>query len=142
MDDGPLGGRIVLVAASEDRVERLVQALRDRGATPIPFPTVRLAPPADASALDRAIRAWASYDWVVFTSTHGVDAVVNRARVLGVNLSRLHGKIAAVGPATKGQLEAAGLPVHVMPDEFLTDAIPDNRFVVARSGIQAMAPCP
>ncbi|MEK6988269.1 MAG: uroporphyrinogen-III synthase [Candidatus Thermoplasmatota archaeon] len=125
MHEAPLVGRTFLVAASEDRTDRLVEALRAQGATAIPFPTVRLVPPADIAAMDRALLRWNTYDWIVFTSTHGVDAIVERARDLTVPLSRLQGRIAAVGPATKAALEAVGLPVHVVPDEFLTDAIPD-----------------
>jgi uroporphyrinogen-III synthase len=122
----PLDGHTVLVAASESRAKRLAQGLRDLGADAIPFPTVRITPPADVQVLDQAIRTWASYDWIVFTSTHGVDAVVDRARVLGIDLPLGAGRLAAVGPATRARLETAGLHVDSMPDEFLTDAIPDS----------------
>ncbi len=121
----PLDGRTVLVAASEERTEKIVNALRAEGATPIPFPTVRIVPPKDLAALDRALRAWHRYDWIVFTSTHGVESVVERARTLGLALRPVSGRIAAVGPATKAAVEAAGLPVHVVPEEFLTEAIPE-----------------
>jgi uroporphyrinogen-III synthase len=125
MAPGPLGGRTVLVAASDPIVARLAGALRDRGASVVPFPTIRLTPPADPSSLDDAIRRWSSYDWVAFTSSRAVDAVVDRARALGIDLSQSPGRIAAVGPVTRARLLAAGLPVHAVPDEFLTDAIPD-----------------
>jgi uroporphyrinogen III methyltransferase / synthase len=120
-----LGGRTVLVAASAPLVARLTGALNDRGATVVPCATVRLTPPADLSALDATIRRWPSYDWVVFTSARAVDAVVDQARALRIDLSRFRGKIAAVGPATRARLRSAGLQVHAVPDEFLTDAIPD-----------------
>jgi len=123
MASGSLSGRVVVVAASEDRVQRLARGLREKGATVIPFPTVRLIPPRDLGALDRALRAWPSYDWAIFTSAHGVEAVVTRAKELGLDLRRPRGKIAAVGPATKRALEDAGLPVDAVPDEFLTDRI-------------------
>ncbi len=119
-----LAGCRVLVAASEDRTDRLVAALRAEGAIPIPFSTVRVVPPNDLAALDRALGRWPDYDWVVFTSTHGVDAIVERLRFLRVPMPAIGPKVAAVGPATKAAAEAAGLPVHAMPDEFLTDAIP------------------
>lgn len=119
----PLEGRTILVAASEDHVPELVAALRERGATAIPFPTVRIVPPADPAPLDDAIRRWRLYDWVVFTSTNGVEAVVSRARALGVDLPRQIAAIAAVGPATKAAAEAAGLPVRAMPEEYVTDGI-------------------
>lgn len=119
----PFAGRTVVVAASEGRVEKLAAELRHRGASVLTFPTVRLVPAEDSEPLDRALRGWTRYDWIVFTSTHGVDSVVQRAKSLGVDLRRIRGRIAAVGPATKATLEAAGLPVSVVPDEFLTDRI-------------------
>lgn len=123
MASGPLAGRTVLVATSEDRAQSLAASLRGLGAKAVPFPTVRLVPPKDLGPLDRALRAWSSFDWVVFTSTHGVEAVVGRARALGVDLRRFHGRIAAVGPATRASLIAARLPVHAVPREYLTDEI-------------------
>ncbi len=119
----PLAGRTVLVVASEERVERLTTLLRARGANVISFPTVRIVPPGDPGPLDRALARWASYDWVVFTSTNGVDAVARRARALRANLRARAVRIAAVGSATKDAAEAAGMTVHAMPDDFLTDAI-------------------
>ena len=121
----PLRGRTCVVAASEDRVQRLQGELESRGARVIPFPTVRLVPPKDLAALDQALLTWPTYDWIVFTSTHGVEAVVARARELRLDLLRLRGRIAAVGPATRKAAEAAGLPVHAVPEEFLTDRIAD-----------------
>jgi len=123
MGEVPLRGRTFLVAASEDLVARLVQAVRERGGHAIPFPTVRVVPPADYADLDRGIRRWPTMEWVVFTSAHGVEAVVDRARTLRVDLSRFQGRVAAVGPATRAAAEAAGLRVSVVPHEFLTDAI-------------------
>lgn len=123
MGELPLRGRTFLVAASEDLVDKLAQAVRERGGQAIPFPTIRIIPPADSADLDRGIRMWPVLDWVVFTSAHGVEAVVERAKALGVDLSRFRGSVATVGPATQTAAEAAGLPVSVVPDEFLTDAI-------------------
>ena len=118
-----LEGRTVLVAASEERVDALANSLRAAGADAIPFPTVRIEPPGDPTRFDEALRGWRSYDWVVFTSTNGVDAVASRAGKLRLDLPSRPPRIAAVGPATKAAAEAAGFPVDAMPEEFLTDAI-------------------
>ena len=101
----------------------LGDALAKEGASVIRFPTVRIVPPADLAPLDGALRAWASYDWVVFTSAHGVDAVAIRARELHISLRNTRGRIAAVGPVTRAALQRSGLPADVMPPEYLTDEI-------------------
>ena len=76
MSDG-LRGRTVLLVGTESRVAALERRLGESGATVVPFPTVRTAPPANPDPLDRALRRWRSYDWVVFTSSNGVDHVVS-----------------------------------------------------------------
>jgi len=123
MDELPLRGRTFLVVTSEDLVDRVVRSVRDKGGRAIPFPTIRVIPPKDYAALDRGLRIWRTLDWVVFTSAHGVEAVVKRSKALGVEPTPFPGIVAAVGPATKAAAEAAGLSVSSMPDEFLTDAI-------------------
>src|SRR5712691_76729 len=123
MDDLPLRGQTFLVATSEDLAGKVARAVREKGGHAIPFPTVRVIPPKDYADLDRGLRLWRTLDWVIFTSAHGVEAVVDRSRALGVDLAVFRGNVAAVGPATKVAAEAAGLAVSVVPDEFLTDAI-------------------
>jgi len=123
MDDLPFRGQTFLVATSEDLVDKVARAVREKGGQAISFPTIRLVPPKDYADLDRGLGLWRTLDWVVFTSAHGVEAVVNRSKALGVDLATFHGNVATVGPATKEAAEAAGLPVSLVPDEFLTDAI-------------------
>ncbi|MGQ0796732.1 MAG: uroporphyrinogen-III synthase [Methanobacteriota archaeon] len=123
MESGLLAGKTVLVVASEERTVRLAEMLQARGALAIPFPTVRIVPPQDPGALDEAVRRWCAFDWVVFTSSNGVDAVVARAKALAIDLTAGSAKIAAVGPATKAAAESAGLAVRAMPEEYLTDEI-------------------
>ncbi len=123
MNEGPLAGRTILVAGSEDRVPVLSDALAQAGASVIPFPTVRITPPQDLGPLDDALRDWGSFDWVVFTSAHGVEAVAERARHLHIALRNTKGRIAAVGPVTRAALQRNGLPADVMPAEYLTDKI-------------------
>lgn len=122
-DEKPLTGRTILVAGSEDRVPRLCEALQAQGASTVPFPTIQIVPPADFAPLDASLREWATFDWIVFTSAHGVEAVADRARVLHVNLRNTRARIAAVGPVTRAALERNGLPVDAVPREYITDAI-------------------
>lgn len=89
----------------------------------VPFPTVRIVPPKDLGPLDEALRSWASFDWIVFTSAHGVAAVADRARALHLDLRKTRCRIAAVGPVTRAALQGNGLPADIVPTEYLTDAI-------------------
>ncbi len=146
MTEGPLSGRTILVTGSEDRVPVLGDALADEGAHVIRLPTVHIAPVEDPAPLDAALREWSSYDWVVFTSAHGVDAVAERARQLHVDLRETRGRIAAVGPVTRAALQRNGLPADVMPPEYLTEEIANvmgnvagKRVLLPRSPISRQA---
>ncbi len=130
-DEKPLAGRTILVAGSEDRVPKLDEALTRQGARVVSFPTVRIVPPQDYGPLDAALAEWASFDWIVFTSAHGVESVVRRAHDLRVNLRGTRARIAAVGPVTRAALERNGLPVDAVPREYVTDAIAGTLGTVA-----------
>lgn len=122
-DDKPLTGCRILVAGSEDRVPRLCEALAERGASAVPFPTIRIVPPSDFGPLDAALHGWGGFDWIVFTSAHGVESVAERAHMLHINLRNTRARIAAVGPITRAALERNGLPADAVPREYLSDAI-------------------
>ena len=107
MGDLAFRGRTFLVATSEDLVDKVARAIREKGGHAIQFPTVRLVPPEDYADLDRGLRLWRTLDWVIFTSAHGVEAVVDRSRAIGVDLAGFQGKVAVVGPATRAAAETA-----------------------------------
>src|SRR2546426_4865397 len=117
MDDLPFRGQTFLVATSEDLADKVARAVREKGGRAIPFPTIRLVPPADYENLDRGLRLWRTLDWVVFTSAHGVEAVVGRSRAVGGGLAGFQGKGAAGGPAPKAGPAGAGLAGAFVPNE-------------------------
>lgn len=116
---------VVVVAGSEDVTARIVKGLEAERASVVPLPTVRIVPPADGGELNRALREWDTFDWVVFTSANAVRAVAERGAALSIPWAAGRPKVAAVGPATRAAAEAAGLRVHAMPRVFLTEAIAD-----------------
>jgi len=121
----PLRGLTLLVACTVDRAPDLAARLRALGARVLEVPTIRIAPPDDFGPFDRALRTRAPFDWVVFTSRHGVRAFDERAKAIAVDARTVGNKIAAVGPATAGAARGAGLRVDRVPSRFLTDAIAD-----------------
>ena len=89
----------VLVTRPGGESDPLVQALRQRGYRVYAVPTVQ----TEAVVLD--LRSLASYDWVVFTSSRGVEALA------GLPTGP---RFAAVGPETAKALRARGVePAHV-----------------------------
>jgi len=123
---GPLAGRRIIVTRSRRQAGILSTLLEAEGAVVVEFPTIRIAPPADYAAVDRAIARLDQYRWVVFTSQNGVAAFLGRLRACGLGpaaLGRL--RVAAIGPATAGALQAQGLRVDLAPAEFVAEALVD-----------------
>lgn len=120
----PLEGRRVLVTRSPERAGELSAMLRERGATPIEAPAIRVTP-SRTKELEAAIRdaAMDGYDWVVFTSAAGVGAWFARARAGGFDARGLRAHVAAVGSGTAEALGAHGVVPDLVPSTFTTAAL-------------------
>lgn len=122
----PLRGHTVLAACAEDRTSDLAGQLRALGAEVWTVPTIRIVPPEDFGPLDAALLEPVPFDWIIFTSSHGVTAFVDRARVLGLDPTGRGRRVATVGPATAATARRAGLHVDFTPARFVTDAISEG----------------
>ena len=118
----PLAGERILVTRPRVQAAELCDKLAAQGATPIIFPTIEIAPLDDYTAIDRAIRHLAQYQWIVFTSVNGVQAFWERLDVVGAGLMPTL-RVAAIGPATASELQAHAVTVTLIPDEYVAEAI-------------------
>jgi len=120
----PLFGKGIVITRPEKQAEELGRLLRLRGARVISFPVIEIAPPEDVSALDAAISVLDTYRWIIFTSANGVTFFFRRLRELGRDVRDLKGvKIATIGPATASAVEAMGITVDLVPDEFISEGV-------------------
>jgi uroporphyrinogen-III synthase len=113
-----------MLAAPAGRVAALAPALRALGLRVLEAPVVETAPPENEGALDAAL-GQAPYDWVIFTSVRGVEAVAQRCLALDLRPDAVALRVAAVGPATAAAARSEGFPASATPAEFVTDAIPE-----------------
>jgi uroporphyrinogen-III synthase len=121
---GPLSGRRIVVTRSQTQAAALTALLEAEGAEVIEFPTIRIAPPPDYAACDRAIDHIGGYRWIVFTSQNAVAAFLDRLRMRGRGTDALgSARMAAIGPATARALQSHGLRVSLAPQEFVAEAL-------------------
>ncbi|MBI5528455.1 MAG: uroporphyrinogen-III synthase [Deltaproteobacteria bacterium] len=115
--DSPLSGRRIVVTRPWAQAAEFIDLLKAKGAAVIVLPTIRIDPPDDVAALDEAIRAASSFDFIVFTSANGVGAVRERIEKLGFGAA-FSGRagVCTVGPATARAAERMGLEVSVLPE--------------------------
>jgi uroporphyrinogen-III synthase len=104
--DQPLAGRRIVVTRPEAKT--LADELERLGAEVTLVPLIEIRAAEDRHGLEDAVRAFASYDWIVLTSVNGVAAVSE-------GLERLAGpRVAAVGPVTADAIRSHGVePAYV-----------------------------
>src|SRR5918994_2451530 len=122
-DDRPLFGRRIVVTRSREQAGELIDMLEERGAEAIPSPTIRIAPPEDTEALERACAEAGSFDWIVFTSANAVDTFMTRLLANG-DVRDLKGvRLCAIGPSTAQRLGRYGMRVDLTPAEARSEAV-------------------
>jgi len=108
----PLRDRSVLLVCSRAKAERLRTGLGSLGGRVVHLPAIELKPLRHPAGLDSALDRLADYDWLLFTSTHGVEFFLARANQREIPLPGPVGpKVCAIGPATAEAVRRAGLAV-------------------------------
>lgn len=121
---GKLSGKTVLVTRARAQSFVLKRALEQKGASVLEFPAIQILPPASHSELDAVIRKADEFDWIIFTSAHGVGSFFRRLNAAGRDSRFLAGiKIAAVGDATEQALEARSLRADFIPSKFTSEGL-------------------
>jgi uroporphyrinogen-III synthase len=119
-----LQGKRILITRARQQAEALARLFTVEGAEVISIPTIEIVPPQSFQPLDKALHKIQAYDWLILTSINGVDALHRRMEKADIDpglLRRL--RIVAIGPATRAALEAIGLSVDVMPDEYIAESV-------------------
>ncbi|MEQ8791695.1 MAG: uroporphyrinogen-III C-methyltransferase [Pirellulaceae bacterium] len=138
----PLFGVRVLVTRPYEQVDGLAQPLAELGAEVLVQPAIEIAPPAEWTAVDAALRRLPEFDWLVFSSSNGVRYLLDRILTLGMDLRCLGGvKLATVGPGTARTLAEYRLRADLIPEEFRAESLAaalagdaaGKRFLLARA---------
>jgi uroporphyrinogen-III synthase len=121
---GPLQGARIVITRPARQAAGLAQQIAALGGKPVMFPAIVILPPADRSALERAQRDLAQYDYAVFVSANAVEYGVGDPASWPARLVAL-----APGPGTATALAAVGvgavrIPATTMDSEGLL-ALPE-----------------
>jgi uroporphyrinogen III methyltransferase/synthase len=122
-ETAPLAGRTIVVTRPRGRSASLAGALRGLGANVIEAPAIATEPPADFAPLDSALSHLSTYDWLLFTSVHGVEAFFDRLKEIRPQERLSTQKVAAVGPATAESLRDHGLAADLVPGKFVAEEV-------------------
>jgi uroporphyrinogen III methyltransferase / synthase len=120
----PLAGRSVLVTRTREQAHSLVDPLEALGAEVLSMPVLVTVDPEDWGPVDAAIESIGNYDWIVFTSTNGVDRFLHRFRARHGDYDDLASTcMAAVGSATAHRMRAEGFPPAIVPEDFRAEGL-------------------
>lgn len=105
----PLAEKTVLVTRSAGQSSQFSDLLQQAGANVIEMPALVIGPPSHWQALDQAIANISNFDWLILTSTNGIDSWFERLLNQGKDTRDLaHLKIAVVGKKTAKVLQQRG----------------------------------
>lgn len=127
LDLKPLSDKTILVTRSLGQSTEFRHLLEQQGATVMEMPTLEIAPPSNWEPLDRAIANLQTFNWLILTSSNGVDYFFQRLFAQVKDARALAGvKIAVVGKKTAASLKKQGIEADFIPPNFVADALVEH----------------
>jgi len=118
----PLQGKKILVTRPAEDSAGLAERLKQMGAVCRVLPTIQIRPRKIAADEKRKLLdRLPEFDWILFNSRHGVEAL---ERLAGKRFKKqVRGRICAIGPRTEAAVRAAGLKVALVPKDFSIEGV-------------------
>ncbi|HEY9624955.1 MAG TPA: uroporphyrinogen-III synthase [Crinalium sp.] len=137
----PLNGKTILITRSAGQSSQFTKLLQQQGATVLEMPAIEIGPPSSWAALDDAIAHLQDFDWLILTSTNGVDYFFERLTACGKDSAALKNlKIAVVGRKTAGSLKKQGLEPDFIPPDFVADSLVETFPEAPLDGLKILFP--
>ncbi|GAC1446668.1 MAG: hypothetical protein NVSMB56_07540 [Pyrinomonadaceae bacterium] len=122
----PLSNCTVVITRALAQSREFAIELETYGARVVACPTIEIAPPENYAALDEAIENLFGYDWIIFTSTNGVEYFMQRLKARKHEVSDLDDvRVCAIGTATADLLRDEMVHVDVVPTNSKAEGVFD-----------------
>ncbi len=123
-DNGPLAGKKVLITRSRTQASKFRSMMEELGAQPLELPSIEIAPLLDYSELDDTLTRLSEFNWAIFASANGVDAVFDRLEQQGRDARSLANlTVGAIGPATAEALLRHGIRADFIPRRSVSEEV-------------------
>ncbi len=140
-----LAHRRVLITRPREQSDEFIAAIENVGGTAVIFPMISIADPESWEPCDGAIRRIGTFQGIVFSSANGAEKLLHRCiQHRGWSGIPADTGVYVVGGVTRRKVEAFGISIRYMPDEFSADSlvrhfagsdISGKRFLVVRGDI-------
>jgi uroporphyrinogen III methyltransferase/synthase len=136
-----LSHKTVLVTRAASQSSQFTTLLQEQGARVIEMPTLEIGPPSSWRELDDAIAHLEDFDWLILTSTNGVDYFFERLKAYQDGDASLYCniRIAVVGEKTAQRLAKWGVQPDFIPPNFIADSLV-AKFPEPLSGLRILFP--
>jgi len=119
-----LEGRTIIVTRAASQAADLTGILESYGAKVIVCPTIEIREPDNYDRLDEALEHLYGYDWLIFTSTNGVEFFLKRLTDRGQQIADLDDiKVCAIGQKTADKLHDAHVHVDLVPSQSTAEGV-------------------
>ncbi len=115
-----LTGKTILTTRAAAQSGELRARLEALGARVIECPTIEIVPVEDWSAVDLAVAALNTYNWLLLTSANAVECLMKRVQLAKITCEI---PVAVVGTATARRLREWGLEPAIIPKEFRAEGL-------------------
>ncbi|MEL6163425.1 MAG: uroporphyrinogen-III synthase, partial [Cyanobacteria bacterium J06628_3] len=123
----PLAGKTVLITRSVGQSSQFTKMIASSGANAIEMPALEIGPPSSWEDLDNAIANISEFDWLILTSSNGINYFFERLIALEKDVRTLANlKIAVVGEKTAQTLKNHSLQPDFIPPNFIADSLVEH----------------
>ena len=120
----PLIGITVVVTRAASQADELTAALEGFGAKVLACPTIEIRALDNYDRLDEALDHLYGYDWLILTSTNGVEFFLKRLEHRGMKVDDLDEiKVCAIGQRTADKLHEAHVHVDIVPSHSTAEGV-------------------
>ncbi|WP_167577555.1 uroporphyrinogen-III synthase [Ammoniphilus sp. YIM 78166] len=136
----PLQGKTVLVTRSRAQASDLSRQIEALGGRPMEFPLIQLEPPRDLLPVQQALKEIHQFDWILFTSTNGVEFFVEQVQKAQLEFSHITARVGVVGPKTAEILKRMGKVSDLVAAEFKAEGLLESLQGVLQPGDRVLLP--
>lgn len=122
-----LFGKKIIVTRPKSQNRGLIDEIEEYGGEAIEIPVMEIVEQGDPEEIDQVIENIDTYNYLIFSSTNGVNYFFKHILTKGLDSRLLGGKtIVAIGSVTANTLLAYGIKADIVPVSYVSESVIDK----------------
>ena len=128
MGNLPLDKKNIVITRAKDKISDVKDLFSKQGAKIFDLPALLIDYPDDLGPLDNILFDMDKFQWIIFSSSNGINYLEKRLIEKGLSLRNYSGKIkfAVVGKKTSESLNSLGIKADFIPPNFVAESLLEN----------------